>query len=184
MPMKKITTILTILLFTIGLINAQSQDSLIKDIRTKYKDIKNDLSTFNITKTEIWNESTEGGQAIAYYDKDKLKLIEIIRLGETGKRITEYYFDKGKLVFVFDQNYEYNRPIYWDKKMSKENNDNEFFEPEKSLIKENRYYFNNEQLFLWLDNEKNKVDLTLNTNLIVGQDLISNTKKIKEKLKK
>ena len=182
--MKKITTILTICIFTIGLINGQSQDSLINDIKAKYNYIKNNLSTFNTTKTEIWSESTDGGQGIAYYSNDKLKLIEIIWFGETGKKIVEYCFDNGKLIFAFEQNFKYNRPIYWDKKMAKENSDNEFFDPDKTLIIENRYYFNNEDLFLWLDNEKNNVDLTLDNNSTKGQDMISLARIMEEKLKK
>ena len=159
---------LMVLLFPAGA-GAQSTDSTIKDIRSKYNTIKYHLASYDTTMTQIWDESTEGGQAIAYYDKNiVLKLIEVTWFGETGKRITEYCFDNGKLIFAFDQDFDYNRPIYWDEKKAKEIDDKEIFDPKKTIVKQDRYYFKNEKLFLWLDNDGKPVDLSLGTNTLVG----------------
>ena len=182
--MRTLTTILTLLFFGTGLIVAQSADSTIKVIRTKYNDIRNHLDNYDTTMTAIWDKSTEGGHGIAYYDSNKLKLIEVTWFGETGKRTVEYYFDKGQLIFAFDQDFDYNRPFYWDDKKAKEMGDNEVFDPKKTTIKEDRYYFEHEKLFLWLDNNKKEVDLTQGTNSITGQGLISHAYSMKEKLKK
>ena len=178
------TIILTFILLTSNFLFAQNKDSLVKDIRTKYIEIRANLASYDTTMIEIWNESTEGGQATAYYNHEDLKLIEVVWLGETGKHRIEYYFNDRKLIFAFDQYFEYNRPIYWDEKTAKENGDNEVFDPKKTTVKEDRYYFNNEKLFLWLDNDKKEQDLTMGTNSIVGQGLIAHCYKMKEKLKK
>jgi len=182
--MKKILTILTFFVFTIGIINAQTQDSLINDIRAKYKNIKNNLSNYNNVKKDIWGESTEGGEGIAYYDKNDIKLIVLKWFGESGKRIIEYYFDRNKLIFAFDRNFRYNVPIYMDKANAKKNGFTEYFDPEKTIILEDRYYFKNENLFLWLDNDKKSVDLTLEPNIKAGKNLIIHSKEMQEKLKK
>jgi len=184
MQMKKISTIFTFFVFTIGLINAQSQDSLINDIRTKYKDIKNNLSTYNKAKKDIWGESTEGGEGIAYYDENDIKLIMVTWYGESGKRIIEYYFDRSKLIFAFDRNFRYNVPMYMDKLTAKKNGFTEYFDSEKTIVVEDRYYFKNGNLFLWLDNDKKGVDLTLEPNIKVGKNLIIHSKEMREKLKK
>lgn len=163
---------------------AQNNDSLLSDIREKYKVIRENLASYDTAMIEIWDESTEGGQATAYYYNFDLKIIEVVWLGETGKKIIDYYFDNGQLFFAFDQDFDYNRPIYWDKKTAEENGDNEIFDSNKTTVSADRYYFKNEKLFLWLDNDKKEVDLTLGTNSIVGQGLIAHCYKMKDKLKK
>lgn len=182
--MKRLIFILALLLFNAEMSNAQASDSLINGIRFKYQVIRNSLEDYNTITTEIWNQSAEGGQGTAYYAGDDLKLIEVIWLGETGKRIVEYYFDNGELIFAFNQEFRYNRPIYWDEQKAKEFGDNEFFDPKKTTIKEDRYYFEREKLIHWLDNKRNEVDLTSGTNLIVGQEVISHALKMKSELKK
>ncbi len=182
MQMKKLLIISTLLFLTSNFLFAQNNDSLVKDIQEKYKVIKEDIASYVATMIEIWDESAEGGQAMAYYGNSDLKMIEVIWLGETGKKIIEYYLDNGKLIFVFDQEFNYNRPIYWDKKTAEENGDDEVFDHIKTTVKEDRYYFHEEKLFLWLDNDKKEIDLTVGTNSIVGQGLIANCYKMKDEL--
>ena len=182
--MTRLQIISTFILLTSNFLFAQNKDSVIADIRFHYSEIRANFKSYDTTVVEIWDESTEGGQATAYYDKGDLKLIEVVWLGETGKKQIEYYFQDGELIFAFDQSFEYNRPIYWDKKTAKENGDDEIFDPKKTTIKEDRYYFKNENLFLWLDNNKEEQDLTMGTNSIVGQGLIAHCYKMKSELKK
>ena len=182
--MTRLITISTFILLTSNFLFGQATDSLVKDIRSKYIEIKTNLDSYDTTMVEIWDESTEGGQGTAYYDNGNLKLIEVIWFGEMGKNQIEYYFNDGELIFAFDQDFDYNRPIYWDEKTAKENGDNEVFYSKKTTVKEDRYYFNNEKLFLWLNNDKQEQDLTMGTNSIVGQGLIAHCSKMKDELKK
>jgi len=182
--MNRLLIISTFLLLTSNFLFGQDKDSLVKDIRSKYTEIRTNLDSYDTTMIEIWDESTEGGQATAYYDNGNLKLIDVVWLGETGKNQIEYYFSDGQLIFAFDQDFDYNRPIYWDEETAKENGDNEVFDPKKTTVKEDRYYFNNEKLFLWLNNERQEQDLTMGTNSIVGQGLIAHCYKMKDDLKK
>ena len=182
--MTRLIIISTFILLTSNFLFAQDRESLVKDIRSKYTEIRANLDSYDTTMIEIWDESAEGGQATAYYESGNLKLIEVVWLGETGKNQIEYYFNDEKLIFAFDQDFDYNRPIYWDEEKAKENGDNEVFDPEKTTVKEDRYYFDNEKLFLWLDNDKEEQDLTMGTNSIVGQGLIAHCYKMKDELKK
>lgn len=175
---------MTILLLTGNFLFAQNKDSLIKKIRVHYIQIRENLGSYDTTIIQILRESTEGGQATGYYDNVELKLIEVVWLGETGKHQIEYYINDGKLIFAFDQYFDYNRPIYWDKKTAKENGDDEVFDTTKTKVKGDRYYFDNEKLFLWLDNDKKEQDLTMGTNSIVGQGLIAHCYKMRDELKK
>lgn len=162
----------------------QEKDSLVSDIRIKYSDTRTNILHLHTKIIERLDESTEGGQAKGYFDNGKLKLIEVFWLGETGKRIIEYYFNNGQLIFAFNQHFDYNRPIYWDEETATENGDSEFFDPKKTTVKEDRYYFNDKKLFLWLDNERQEQDLTLGTNSIIGQELIAHCYQMKADLEK
>ena len=151
---------------------AQDDNNWVLDIRAKYHEIRGNLYAYDTTELDLWGESTEGGHAVVYYEGHDLKLVEVVWYGETGKHQTDYYLDSMEVIFVFDQNFYYNKPIYWDENRVKETGDNEVFDPTKTTVQENRYYFNNEKLFLWLDNDKKKQDMNLGKNLRVGVEII------------
>lgn len=182
--MKRFIIISTFILLTSNYLFSQNKDSLVNDIRSTYSEIRANLDSYDTTMIEIWDESPEGGQATAYYESENLKLIEVVWFGDTGKNQIEYYFNDGKLIFAFEKDFEYNQPIYLDKGTDKENGDTKVFDPEKTVVIEDWYYFENEKLFLWLDNNKKEQDLTMGTNSIVGQGLIAHCNKMKHLLKK
>lgn len=181
--MKKITALLIVLIVGTSTIKSQPQDSIIQDIRAKYEETRNNLNGFEKINIDILDESAEGGQGTAYYDKNDLKLIKVVWYGETGKRIMAYYFDKGDLYFASDQNFRYNAPMYLDKETALENGESNYYDPDKTQVVEERYYFTDGELFLWLDNERTEVDLTLESNSHVGEDLIEHANKMKGKMK-
>ncbi len=182
--MNKQIILLICIFLTGNLLFAQDKNVFIQNIRSKYTKTQNNLKDYYKTSIEITGESAEGGQATAYYHNDSLELIEIIWLGETGKRQLEYYLDNGKLIFAFDQNFEYNRPIYLDKQTAKEQGDDEFFDPKKTKIKENRYYFNQEKLFRWLNNNNKEQDLTTELSTNIENELITHCHKMINQFKK
>jgi len=182
--MKRLIIILTLIFIVIGRTTAQCSDLSIKDIQNKCINIQYNIAVYDSTKTEFFDESSDGAEATAYSNGIDLKIIKVVWLGETGRRIIKYYFDNTKLIFAFNQDFVYNRPYYWDEKLAKENEDKVVFDPKKTVVKEDRYYFKNEKLFLWLNNEKKEVDLSLSKNSIIGQDLITHAFKMKKGLKK
>lgn len=181
--MNNLPIILLLVFITLNGSFAQDNDLLVKDIRKNYYHIRENLDSYDTTMIQIWDESTEGGEAIGFYDKEEVKLVEVVLLGETGKHKIEYYFHNGKLIFVFNQKFVYNRPIYWDEQTAKANGDDEFFDPNKTTVTEDRYYFNDEKLFLWLDNDRNEVDLAKGNNAIAGKRLIADSYKLRDELK-
>ena len=163
---------------------SQDQQTLIKEIRAKYSTIREHLASYDTTTIEITDESTEGGQATGYYDKSDLKMIEATWFGETGKRITEYYFDNGKIFFAFDRMFTYNRPMYWDEETARANGDKEAYDPKKTKVNEDRYYFNQDKLFLWMDHDKKEVDLTKAENVSAGKEIIEHGYEIGKVMRK
>ncbi len=136
-----------------------SQDPDITDIRNKYAEIHSHLKSYQIKKTEISGESTEGGALTAYFDNTLIRLIIGEYFGETGKRVIEYYYFNQHLIFIYDMTLSYNRPINMDSASATALGDTEWYVPSKSIKKEERFYFKNDRLIRWLDNSNQPVTI-------------------------
>jgi hypothetical protein len=117
----------------------------LEPIRKNFKRINSTNDWTAIKTQEIW-ETTEGGEANYYYSGDTLEKIVLRLFGENFQLICEFYMLNGKLSFVFEKSYNYNRPIFWDSIVMKENNDKQIFDVESSEIQEERSYFENGKL--------------------------------------
>lgn len=147
--------IFLILNISIAICNGQSVNSKIEEIRKEFYKINSDNSLMK-DSAEISNESTEDGKIYSFRDTlGRLKKIVYTLYGEKGKLIEEYYISNEKLILVLSQQFDYNRPIYWTKDVALANGDSIAFDLNKSVIFQNRYYFdNNEFLILWIDSER------------------------------
>ncbi|WP_045502138.1 hypothetical protein [Chryseobacterium sp. StRB126] len=113
----------------------------LKPIQANFKRINSITQWTTIKKKNIEGESAEGGEATYYYKNKRLEKIMARHYGEMGQVLIEYYLLNGKVSFVFVKDYEYNRPLFYDAKVMKENNDTEVFDFGKSEITETRNYF-------------------------------------------
>jgi len=114
---QHLVSLVLLLLFKASLFS-QSTDSLLKTIRVKYQTIKSNLKNYDTVTVDIWEQSTEGGEATGYYKKDKkreLKLIKENLFGETGKVEYEYYFP----VLLPRENCPNHNCAHWNKKSRK-----------------------------------------------------------------
>lgn len=109
----------------------------IKQIRGIFNRINSDTIKFKVVQTDIEGESSEGGLVRKFYSHDTLQKMITIFYGEMGKIISEYFFNKDVLVFLYQKEEQYNKPMYLS-------------ESKTISIKENRYYFNNEKLIRWI----------------------------------
>ena len=117
----------------------------LQPIRENFKKINSITSWTSINKKALW-ETTEGGAAEYYYLYGQLEKIVARHFGETFQQLTEYYLLNEQLSFVFEKSYKYNRPIYYDTTMMRENNDTEVFCFDLSVVIEDRSYFENGKL--------------------------------------
>lgn len=121
-------------------------------IRENFKRINSINNWTSRNKKDLW-ESTEGGEATFYYLNGVLEKIVAKIFGETFQQLSEYYLLNGKLSFVFEKSYKYNRPMYYDSIVMKENKDTVAFNFEMSEIIEDRSYFENGKLIHQLNNQ-------------------------------
>lgn len=133
-----------------GNLSAQTDSSIIQVIKDNFKKIN---QTNNWTKTESikLEETTEGGEMLVYYDKAEIKKLTINEFGEMFKQIREYYLLNEKLSFAYFKLYKYNRPINWDSTAMKENKDDQVWDFNKSIIEEQRFYFDSSEMLQWIN---------------------------------
>jgi len=134
-------------------------EKIISDIRKEYKNINSDTNLIVIEK-DLTGMSTEGGTLFSYYDKTELKKSVLSFYGEMGKRVDEYYFKEGRLIFLFKQEFYYNQPIYIE----------EGFGIAKT--EENRYYFYDNKLVRWVDSDKVMRDVSSEESKKLASELI------------
>jgi hypothetical protein len=136
-------------------ISGTASEEQLNQIRENFKRINSIKNWSVIEKKELFDESSEGGEAKFYYQNGHLEKIVSQHFGEKGQMQTEYYLQNGQLSFVFEKTEEYNRPIYYDSDMAEEFGDTEAFDPKKSKKIEKRSYFENGKLIHIIES-KNK----------------------------
>lgn len=120
-------------------------ETWIKNIDTEYTIINNDTAKFRMEVKKVFGQSSEGGSLEKYYDGKALRKAILILFGETGKLVSEYYFLNHELIFVHEKDLTYDAPFYIGK-------------TEIKSEEENKFYFKNQILVRWLDNEGKIVD--------------------------
>jgi hypothetical protein len=136
---------------------ARAEDPAILHIRQEYQSIRNAMPTMQSEPSELSGYSTEGGEAQAFRDSTgDIRLIKVELYFESGKVFEEFYYENGKLIFAFYQSHRYNVPFNVTPEMAQEIG-GEAFDPEKTVITEDRYYFDNGSMIRWLDANKREV---------------------------
>lgn len=161
--------ILFIVIAFISAINAiaQTEEEQVKEIRKWFADINANLSNYQLIEKEVSDESTEGGSIKAYYDNDKLMLMHCEFYGEMGNLTEDYYYNDGKLFFVFAVRKNYSAPVY--------------SEEEITITKEeNRYYFNNDKMIRWIDTNAVKIVKTSDDFIKTGENIFNESVRLLE----
>lgn len=135
--------------------------TILKPIRENFRRLNSiEFENWSSVVTKEMEGTTEGGEVTFYHWNAELDKIVTKEYGETFQVLTEYYFLKGNISFVFQKTLKYNRPIYQNSAVMKEINDNEAFDLSKSKITEERFYFENGKLIFQLSSKNNLHPLT------------------------
>jgi hypothetical protein len=129
----------------LGVTQIQAADSTVeekvKNIRAHYEEIETDLKRCTEVKSDLPDESTEGGELTAYFSGQSLRKLIAKFYGETGQAIEEYYFWNERPIFVLRVESHYNKPLSGIAKSKTEE----------------RFYFADGVLIRWLDPGKKEV---------------------------
>jgi hypothetical protein len=118
----------------------QNEDS-IQSIRQHYTQINANVPRYRRVKKELSGFSAEGGELLAYFHGPSIMKMVATYLGESGKASEEYYFWDGKLIFVLRTEFRYDEPL----------------SGKVTAKTENRFYFSNDKLIRWIDENGKQV---------------------------
>lgn len=118
--MKKI--ILLILIFKHCVSNPKEKRDVITNVKNtdtiNYNAVDSSIYFINNLKTDytidsydVWDNASISGELkkINYFNYN-VKKINVVFYGETGKRVENYYYYSGKLMFINSKRYHYNIP--------------------------------------------------------------------------
>lgn len=120
-------------------ISQPTQKDIVTAVRAKVNAINAHTSEYKKVEKETTEES-----ATAFFHNNGIVKINATFYKETGKSVVEYYYENGKPLFIFEKEFDYNKPISVDPVHIR-------------AIKENRLYYENGMLMKWIDDRHKEV---------------------------
>ena len=141
--MKKISVVAAIVMLgVLALSNAAAQSpDPIQAIRQQYAAINRGAGKYKKVKKELLGFSAEGGELVAYLSGPSIVKISATFYGEMGRATDEFYYSNDKLIFIFRKHLHYKRPLTG----------------KVVRTTENRYYFKDDKLIRWIDEDGKQV---------------------------
>ncbi len=181
---RKFNVFVFIFLFfqLIGFSQELELNDKIKIIRDNFKMVNDNWMNYEKTKIDVM-ESAEGGE-ITYYSKNNLIVkISEMHYGETGKAQIDSYYINEKLSFVFVQNFRYNAHIMWTEEREEDGIVYPAFDPNKTKVFEDRFYFYENEMIRWINSDKDFVDKELEEFKEEEENRLKRGKELIEKIK-
>ncbi len=151
--LRAIAVFSAVALFFVSASSRAAEDASVTEIRKEYDSIRKAIPSMTSESMEALEPSTEGGEVTAYRTDGHIRFIRSELYFESGKEIEEYYYKNGKLIFTLYEEHHYNVPMYVTPKTAKETG-SPAFDPKKTTITANRYYYKEDRLIRWLDEKK------------------------------
>jgi len=96
---------------------------------------------------DVLDMSTDGGDAIGYFRDDGTLFLASVRLfGEGGRSEFALLWSGGIPVLVRERSFEYNRTYYWDQQVAQQNDDDQVFDPDKTVVMERSVYYRGSEI--------------------------------------
>jgi hypothetical protein len=145
MKTNLLVSILVVALSTVAAVgeagaHTQANDA-IESIRQHYATINQNVARYRRVKKNLSGFSAEGGELNAFFHGPTVMKMVATFFGETGRTVEEYYFWNGQLIFILQTENRYDKPL--SGKVVKKT--------------ENRFYFKDDKLIRWLDENGKEV---------------------------
>jgi len=124
-----------------------AQDDLINQIKIECTQINSGSKSYKVIEEDVNGLTSEGGFLKKFYDGTVMKKAELTFFGETGQLTSQYYFLNGELIFAKSSEERYKEPMYMGK-------------TETDSLNKNEFYFKNQILVRWIDNNGKIVEQT------------------------
>jgi hypothetical protein len=138
------------LVFLAGIASG-AEDPAITACKKEYDAIRKNLSSMTAETTEPLDPSAEGGEVRAYRDENgDVRFIKSELLFTSGRKVEEYYYRNGKLIFAVSEEHRYNAP----KNAAPKAAGGTAYDPAKTVVTADRCYFSEDKMLRWLKDKK------------------------------
>jgi hypothetical protein len=133
---------------------SEPADSAVAAIQDNVKKINAAQKSYHVMSTEMFDDTSESGQLTVF--RDQATIVKMIGkfFGETGQVSYEYYISGDRLFFVLEKRMTYNKPIKYDSTGAESVAKAQGFDIKKSTLTKNRYFFSDNRLIRWTDDNK------------------------------
>jgi hypothetical protein len=164
---------------------AYAEDPVLVSIRKEYQLIQQALPTLKTETIELEDYALEGADAKAYRDRaGNIRVIKADLFHESGKEFKEFYYKDGSLIFALYVTHRYNQHPGITPEIAKKEGYEEAFDPKKTLITEDRYYFSNSKMIRWINEDHKEVNQNSKEFKDNEQDVMEASNDLLSKFKK
>lgn len=118
---------------------------------------------------DVLDMSTDGGDAFGYFRDDGTLFLANVRLfGEGGRSEFTLLWSHGVPVLVRERSFEYNRPYYWDLEVARQNEDDQVFDPDKTVVTERSVYYEGSEILIIQHGQFGDEHRLVNLDVLLG----------------
>ncbi len=109
----------------------------------KYQKINSKLKEYDSRTVDNIVSPGSPGIVTGYYRErvEEMKKITVMNVTDTNRVFIDYYFDEGMMLYVYCQNFIYNRPQSYTEEKAMANGDSVWYDDKKTKAEISRYYF-------------------------------------------
>lgn len=133
-------------------INSSSEEDILKICDETDKN----LNAYTMKSMEGYPEP-EKRKFIAYYKGKAPRLLVEEYFADTARVFTRFYLDGDQLIFVFQQHFLYNRPVYMTEDSARKLGDTVWYDDHKTRIESMNFLFTDNKLKKWVGGNKNEI---------------------------
>lgn len=176
--MKRLAALLLIL----SALSSCSED----DISGTVKDCANidaHINDYTPRTIEMPMQKDEGGSVTIYSKNGKLILATDTAFSDINSASARYYFDDGNMIYVVQNEYDYNQPKFKTRENGTQTGDTSWYDPRKTVLKSNRFYFYHSRMVKWINDQGKEVPTEDRHYDLQRAILIKDAEKIKKMLR-
>jgi hypothetical protein len=168
-----------IVLFLVGMLSlaACREDDVTGTIEWCNK-VNSKLTTYQHKSLDLVLLMKQEGEISGYLDDGVLMKAIVTTHTDLQSNIETYYYESGDIVCVYKQQFVYNKPRFFDSTYAAKLGEQELFDEKKTKITTNSYYFYDNRLVKWVNDQKQDVPSTDRAYEFTGAALKKDAEKL------
>ena len=122
---------------------SKTPDEVVKSVNEKYQKINSKLKDYDTRTVDNIVSPGAPGTITGYYRErvEEMKKITAANFTDTNRVFIDYYFDDGMMLYVYCQDFIYNRSNKYTEEKARANGDSVWYDDKKTRLEISRYYF-------------------------------------------